>query len=210
MLLSDLRIMQELELGNVVISPFDQRQLGTNSYDCRLGEWYFQPDANVEVVDFTDEAQARAFWGEPRRAVDNEILVRPGTTILAHTIEVVGARNGITTSMHARSSIGRASLSVCKCAGVGDVGYISRWTMEISNHSRSTVLLPVGLRICQIKFEEVGATLREYHGKYGQNHSWTPSDMLPKLYADWDVDDLARYRVSAEAGPSPALSAGRQ
>jgi dCTP deaminase len=209
-LLSDLRIMQELELGNVVISPFDQRQLGTNSYDCRLGEWYFQPDANVEVVDFTDEAQARAFWGEPRRAVDNEILVRPGTTILAHTIEVVGARNGITTSMHARSSIGRASLSVCKCAGVGDVGYISRWTMEISNHSRSTVLLPVGLRICQIKFEEVGATLREYHGKYGQNRSWTPLDMLPKLYADWDVDDLARYRVGAETGPSPAFSAGRQ
>jgi dCTP deaminase len=206
MLLSDRRILEEMERGNVVNSPFDQRQLGTNSYDCRLGDWYFQPDANVEVVDFTDEQQARLFWGQPRHAVDGRVPVRPGTTILAHTMEVVGGRNGITTSMHARSSIGRASLSVCKCAGVGDVGYISRWTMEISNHSRSTIMLPVGLRICQIKFEQVGETLREYHGKYGQERAWSPLDMLPKLYADWDLTELYRYRTPADGLVAPAAA----
>ncbi|HCF85002.1 MAG TPA: dCTP deaminase, partial [Ktedonobacter sp.] len=42
MLLSDKRIMEELAHGNLIIEPFDQRHLGTNSYDCRLGEWYFQ------------------------------------------------------------------------------------------------------------------------------------------------------------------------
>ena len=206
MLLSDRRILEELAHGNVVIAPFDERQLGTNSYDCRLGDWYFQPDANVESVDFTDEQQARRFWGEPRRAVDGRIPIRPGTTILAHTIEVIGARNGFTTSMHARSSIGRASLSVCKCAGVGDVGYISRWTMEISNHSRSTIILPVGLRICQIKFEQVGPTRREYHGKYGQAREWSPSDMLPKLYDDWDTADLWRYREVADGWAASGAS----
>ena len=50
MLLSDKRIMEELQRGNIVIEPFDQRQLGTNSYDCRLGEWYFKGDANVDVI----------------------------------------------------------------------------------------------------------------------------------------------------------------
>lgn len=204
MLLSDKRIVEELQRGNIVIDPFDQRQLGTNSYDCRLGDWFCQPDANVEVVDFTVEEQARVFWGKPLRATDGKIAVRPGTTILAHTIEVVGARNGFTTSMHARSSIGRASLSVCKCAGVGDVGYISRWTMEISNHSRSTIVLPVGLRICQIKFEQVGETLREYHGKYGQEREWTPEDMLPKLYADWDLPELERFRSMPSASGNAA------
>ena len=38
MLLSDKRILEELEHGNILIEPFDLRQLGTNSYDCRLGE----------------------------------------------------------------------------------------------------------------------------------------------------------------------------
>jgi len=196
MLLSDKRIIEELESGNIVIQPFDQRQLGTNSYDCRLGRWYFQPTKYSEIIDFTNEDQALAFWGEPRRA-QHEIIVKPQTTILAHTQEIVGARNGITTTMHARSSIGRSSLSVCKCAGVGDVGYISRWTMEISNHSTCSIAIPVSLRICQIKFDFVGETLREYHGKYGQEAEWTPYDMLPRLYRDWDLDSIKATGQSA-------------
>ena len=187
MLLSDKRILEEKDRGNIVIDPFDARQLGTNSYDCRLGEWYFQPTKFMEVVDFTDQEQARSFWGEPIRA-HASIVVKPGTTILAHTQEVIGGRNGVTTQMHARSSIGRSGLSVCKCAGVGDVGYIARWTMEISNHTTCTIVLPVGLRICQIKFDYVGETLKEYEGKYGQQDEWTPYDMLPRLYRDWDLE----------------------
>jgi len=191
MLLSDRRILEEMERGNIVIDPFDPQQLGTNSYDVRLGEWYFEPNRNLLTVDFTSEADTRAFWGEPRRAEDGVIAIRPGDTILCHTQEVVGGANGFTTSMRARSSIGRACLSVCKCAGVGDVGYIARWTMEITNHSHATVVLPVGLRVAQILFYEVGATLREYAGKYGQEVkrglAWSPLDMLPKLYNDRDV-----------------------
>jgi dCTP deaminase len=189
LLLSDKRILEELDAGNIVVEPFDRRQLGTNSYDCRLGHWYFEPTKYSEVIDFTNEDQALAFWGEPRWA-QAAIVVKPGTTILAHTQEVVGARNGITTTMHARSSIGRSSLSVCKCAGVGDVGYISRWTMEISNHSTCSISIPIGLRICQIKFDYVGETLKEYRGKYGQESEWTPYDMLPRLYLDWDLESI--------------------
>ena len=78
---------------------------------------------------------------------------------------------------------------MCRCAGVGDVGYISRWTMEISNHTQTTIWVPVGFRICQLTFEYVGETLKEYHGKYGKaNSEWTPEDMLPKPYFDWDYD----------------------
>src|SRR5579859_4816288 len=205
MLLSDKRIVEELKNGNLVIEPFDERQLGTNSYDCRLGEWYFQGDMNVDVIHLDNPLDIRRYWGEPRQAIDGKIAIRPGTTLLAHTQEVIGGHNGYLAKMYSRSTVARAGLSVCKCAGVGDVGYISRWTMEISNHSRSTVVLPVGLRICQIKFEEVGATLREYHGKYGQGGTWTPLDTLPKLYADWDVDELAGYR--GETGAAPAVGA---
>jgi dCTP deaminase len=192
-LLSDKRILEERASGNIAIDPFDRRQLGTNSYDCRLGEWYFESSKYAELVDFTDEMQAVAFWGDPVRA-RGSIVVKPGTTILAHTQEVIGATNGITTTMHARSSIGRSGLSVCKCAGVGDVGYVARWTMEISNHSMCSIVLPLGLRICQIKFDFVGETLKEYDGKYGQQDEWTPYDMLPRLHRDWDLEEIrARY-----------------
>lgn len=189
MLLSDQRILEEYKNGNIVIEPFDMRQLGTNSYDCRLGEWYYEPNRNAREYYPFDRESARAFWGDPQQAKDGYIMVRAGDTILAHTIERIGAHNGYTTTMRARSSIGRSCLSVAKCAGLGDVGYIARWTMEITNHSHSDIFLPVGVRICQITFYYVGETLKEYKGKYGQNE-WTPQDMLPKLYADWDLHEI--------------------
>ncbi len=196
MLLSNKRILEEMESGNIVIEPFERRQLGTNSYDVRLGEWYFLPNHNMVTVDFTDSGQSNLFWGEPQHAHDGAISIRPGDTILAHTEEVIGAQNGYTTSMRARSSIGRSCLSVCKCAGVGDVGYISHWTMEITNHSHAMVTLPVGLRVAQILFFAVGETIGEYHGKYGVREGWTPADMLPKLYRDWDLDRLGKVRLA--------------
>lgn len=202
MLLSDKRILEEYEKGNIVIEPFDMRQLGTNSYDCRLGEWYFEPNRNVrEYYPFNQES-AREFWGEPKRAENGCILVRAGDTILAHTLERIGARNGYTTTMRARSSIGRSCLSVAKCAGLGDVGYIARWTMEITNHSHSDIFLPVGVRICQIIFYYVGPTLKEYKGKYGQQAEWTPYDMLPKLYGDWDLAELGIGSDGRPNGPA--------
>ena len=100
MLLSDKRIVEELECGNIVIEPFDQRQLGTSSYDCRLGEWYFQGDANVEVMHLDNPDEIRRYWREPRRAKDGKIAIRPGTTILAHTQEIIGGHNGYLAKMY--------------------------------------------------------------------------------------------------------------
>jgi dCTP deaminase len=187
-MLSDKRILEEINRGNIVIEPFEPRQLGTNSYDVRLGPYYFVPNHNVVSVDFTNLEDARAFWQGPMYADDGFMHIRPGDTILAHTIEIIGAHNGFTSAMGARSSIGRSCLAVCKCAGVGDVGYISRWTMEISNLSHAIIRLPVGQRVAQIMFNEVGNTVKEYSGKYGSRSEWTPEDMLPKLYRDWDLD----------------------
>ncbi len=186
MLLSDRRIRQAMDAGDIVIEPFEPDNLGTNSYDVRLGEFYFEPNRNMQTVSFLSEEQTKKFWGEPIRAT-GIIPVRPGDTILAHTLETVGGRNGYTTSMRARSSIGRSCMSVCKCAGVGDVGYIARWTMEITNHSHATIELPIGLRVAQILFFEVGETDKHYAGKYGQSSAWSPYDMLPRLYNDPDM-----------------------
>src|SRR5690606_12458234 len=39
MILSDKRILEEIEKGSIVIQPFDQKYLGTNSYDVHLGKY---------------------------------------------------------------------------------------------------------------------------------------------------------------------------
>src|SRR5579875_530909 len=189
MLLSDRRILEELKSGNIIIEPFNERQLGPNSYDCRMGEWYYKGDANVEEMHLDNPKEIRRDWGEPRKAREGKIAIRAGTTILAHTQEIIGGHNGYVANMFSRSTVARSGLSVCRCAGVGDVGYINRWTMEISNHTHTTIWVPVGFRICQFTFEYVGETLKEYRGKYGnREREWEPEDMLPKPYFDWDYD----------------------
>ena len=39
MILSDKRILEEIESGSIVIEPFDRKCLGTNSYDVHLGKY---------------------------------------------------------------------------------------------------------------------------------------------------------------------------
>ncbi len=129
---------------------------------------------------------------------DKIILLAPGETVLGHTNEFIGGRNHVTTMMKARSSLGRSFIEVCKCAGWGDVGYTNRWTMEITNNSAHYYIpLVVGRRIAQIIFYETGPILSngyEKSGKYQSTgsiaelkKSWSPMQMLPKLYMDRDI-----------------------
>ena len=132
------------------------------------------------------------------RPDDKVIVLRPGETVLAHTQEFIGGKDHITTMMKARSSLGRNFIEVCKCAGWGDVGYINRWTMEITNNSKNYIIpLVVGRRIAQIIFFETGPIqAKDYAsgGKYASStdvkklqKEWRPDMMLPKLWSDKDI-----------------------
>ena len=39
MILSDTRILEEMQKGTIKIVPYDRENLGSNSYDVHLGKW---------------------------------------------------------------------------------------------------------------------------------------------------------------------------
>ncbi len=219
MALSDKKILEHMKKGTVVIEPFDRKNLSTSSYDVTLGEWYYreQPTKyNHSLFNIWSQAHIEHVWGakNPQRAEkakdafrkynfkwegiapdDRVILLRPGETILAHTQEFIGGRDTVTTMMKARSSLGRTFIEVCKCAGWGDVGYVNRWAMEITNNSNNYIVpLVVGRRIAQIVFFETGPILSGDYAKKGKYQSetdmrklkklWKPEMILPRLYRD--------------------------
>jgi len=218
MALSDKRILEEMGAGNIVISPFNQEvNLNTSSYDVRLGQYFYrqqQARGYRHIYDPWNQEDVIAVWGDVQQAKlaseelpasqldrggiaasDRVIVVRPGETILGHTEEFIGGRNHITTMMKARSSMGRNSIEVCKCAGWGDVGYINRWTMEITNNSSLYAIpLIVGARVAQIVFIETGPILGADYSKQGKyqntddleelQRNWSPESMLPRLSRD--------------------------
>jgi len=219
MALSDKKILEEMKKGTVIIEPFKHENLATSSYDVTLGEYFFreQPTKyNHSIYNIWSEKHMKHVWGASHveQAIkakeafkkykfewdgispnDRVILLRPGETVLAHTNEFIGGRDSVTTMMKARSSMGRNFIEVCKCAGWGDVGYVNRWTMEITNNSKNYIIpLVAGRRIAQIVFFETGPILGSDYTKSGKyqsstnisklKKSWKPEMMLPRLYLD--------------------------
>lgn len=222
MALSDKRILEEMKKGDIIISPFKRENLATSSYDLTLGEWFYREQHHSKyhhkIYNIYSKADTDYVWGEkPFRAEkakdvfarfnfdydnispdDRIILLEPGETILGHTNEFIGGRNHITTMMKARSSFGRVFISVCKCAGWGDVGYTNRWTMEITNNStRYSIPLVVGRRIAQMIFFETGEIVGDDYTKTGKYNTttdikklqknWKPEMMLPTLWRDREL-----------------------
>lgn len=213
-LLSKEMILWHQSKGNIFINPFDGNNLQTTSYDVRLGRNFFQEQSFRtsfrRIFNPFNPADIKRYWGEPQEAIraeewargngplenirqdDRIIILGPGETILAHTEEFIGGRNCVTTEMRARSSMGRIGITVCKCAGWGDLGFCNRWTMEMSNHLKDTpVVLVVGMRVAQIAFYEVdplGGSYAKTGGQYQTTDDteemvkkWTPYSMLPKF-----------------------------
>lgn len=211
-----------MKKGDVIIHPFTRANLATSSYDLTLGEWFYreQPYSKYhhKIYNIYSQEHTGWVWGKkPHRAeaakvvfqkykfhwdgirpADKIILLDPGETILAHTNEFIGGKNHITTMMKARSSFGRVFISVCKCAGWGDVGYTNRWTMEITNNSlHYTIPLVVGRRIAQMIFFETGEIVGDDYTKTGKYNKttdikklekdWRPEMMLPALWRDREI-----------------------
>jgi len=218
MLLGKPDIERHLTTGHITIDEFKPENLGSAQYDVTLGEHFYRERKFTHVSTVYnpfDEHHVRSKWelsspithedwiersGIPLVNVGpNEklILLEPGEIILGHTEEFIGGScDFITTMMKARSSLGRNGVEVCRCAGMGDVGYFTRWTMEIVNTSRfQTIALPVGRRVAQLLFFRVepvaSKDVYDQQGKYQSSKSladlkaaWTPEQMLPKQWLD--------------------------
>ena len=217
-LLSRDMIFWHIEQGNIFIHPFSPPNIRVNakttSYDVRLGENFFEEQpfraSDQGVFNPFDQEHIRRYWGEPKQAVragdwmekngllkniypdDKIIILGPGETILAHTQEFIGGRRCVTTEMRARSSMGRIGITVCKCAGWGDLGFCNRWTMEMTNHLKGPpVVLVVGMRVAQIAFYQVDPLKESYSMGGGQYQAtdnteemiqkWSPYSMLPRF-----------------------------
>lgn len=120
---------------------------------------------------------------------DEIIMLNPHEMILARTQEFIGGRNVVSTTISARSTVGRSFLEVCNDANLGHIGFINFWTLEIKNKSDNFAIpLLVGQRYAQISFFETEPSAQSYQGEYQTSldlerikADWRPEMMLPKM-----------------------------
>jgi len=168
MILGNKAIKEEMEKGNILISPFHEDFLNNTSYDVRLDRYFIFPKTGDGSMDVTDKNLVENLYESWLEA--DSIVLNPGEKVLASTIEQIGSLSmGITSEIGAKSSFGRSVGLVCGCANGGDPGYATHWTLELVNTSPHKVLLKYGTVIAQIRFSKVEGCDRLYSNKYNAN-----------------------------------------
>ncbi|MCB9261149.1 MAG: dCTP deaminase [Flavobacteriales bacterium] len=124
MILSDKRILEEIEKGTILIEPYRPECLGTNSYDVHLGKW-LATYKNREL-DAKKHNEIEHF-----EIPEEGFVLQPNTLYLGVTEEYTETHAHV-PFLEGKSSTGRLGIDIHATAGKGDVGFCNTWTLEIS------------------------------------------------------------------------------
>lgn len=155
MILSDKKILEAIESGDIVIEPYDRACLGTNSYDVHLGKWlanYRDP-----VLDARKHNEIDHF-----EIPEEGFVLKPGVLYLGVTQEYTETHHAV-PFLEGKSSVGRLGIDIHATAGKGDVGFCNYWTLEIS--CTQPVKVYAGMPIGQLIYFLVDGEIERLYNK---------------------------------------------
>lgn len=173
MILSGLEIKKKLG-KQIIIEPFDERQLNPNSYNLKLHNELLVYK-NPSLLDMKTKNEATSI------IIPNDgLILEPNRLYLGRTKEYTET-DGYIPMLEGRSSIGRLGLFVHITAGFGDVGFCGYWTLEI--FCVHPIKIYPDIEICQIYYHSIEGCYEKYcSNKYQNNKNVQPS----LLYKDFE------------------------
>ena len=172
MILNGDEIIEAQKTGKIRIDPWDEKKVGSNSYDvCLLPtlKYYSSNIVDPRIQNQTNEIAI----------TEKGLLLEAGKFFLGSTNEYnFNYANDLVPMLEGRSSIARLGLTIHVTAGFGDLGFCGRWTLEIIPAIDIIVYpyMPIG----QLYWLRTNKTHRHYHGKY-QNQEFVQES---KLYTE--------------------------
>lgn len=165
MILSDKRILEEMEKGTIKIDPFLPDCLGSNSYDVHLSKHL------AKYVDNTLDARRHNTIGH-FDIPEEGIVLYPNEFYLGVTEEYTETHAHV-PFLEGKSSTGRLGIDIHATAGKGDVGFCGHWTLEIS--VKQPVRVYAGMPVGQLIYFPVdGEVAVKYNRKAGAKYSGQP------------------------------------
>lgn len=166
MILSDARILEEIEKGTIVVSPYDRDCLGSNSYDVHLGK--FLASYIDDMLDAKKHNTIQHF-----EIPEEGFVLQPDMFYLGVTEEYTESHAHV-PFLEGKSSTGRLGIDIHATAGKGDVGFCGNWTLEIS--VKKPVRIYAGMPIGQLIYFPVdGEILVPYNSKKNAKYSGQPN-----------------------------------
>ena len=155
MILTDSQILSEMKRGTIVITPFNRKYLGSNSYDVHLGKWFAMYED--EILDAKKHNKVRY-----SKIPDEGLILVPSKLYLGVTEEYTETHRHV-PFLEGKSSIGRLGIDIHATAGKGDIGFCNTWTLEIS--VRQPVRIYARMPIGQLIYFEVNGEIEIPYNK---------------------------------------------
>jgi dCTP deaminase len=162
MILSDTRILEEIEKGTIKIVPYNREDLGSNSYDVHLGK---------DLARYVDkELDAKKHNKiEHFEIPDEGYVLQPHEFYLGVTEEYTETHAHV-PFLEGKPSTGRLGIDIHATAGKGDVGFCGNWTLEIS--VKQPVRVYKGMPIGQLIYFPVDGEIEvKYNEKKNAKYS---------------------------------------
>jgi dCTP deaminase len=172
MILTDKRILEEIEKGTIKIEPYNRNDLGSNSYDVHLGstlatyidrELDAKKHNKIECFEIPDEG----------------FVLQPHEFYLGVTLEYTETHAHV-PFLEGKSSTGRLGIDIHATAGKGDVGFCGNWTLEIS--VKQPVRVYKGMPIGQLIYFPVDGEIEvKYNQKQNAKYSGQPNKPVESM-----------------------------
>ncbi len=169
MILSGKEIKNKLG-KEISIVPFEDRQLGPNSYNLRLHHELMMYDE--PVLDMKKKHATKNIT-----IPEEGLVLEPGKLYLGRTVEYTETECYV-PMLEGRSSIGRLGLFIHITAGFGDVGFRGYWTLEI--FCVQAIRIYPEVEICQIFYHSIEGDYVRYMSNKYQNNRGIQASMLYK------------------------------
>ncbi len=164
-MLTGPEIIKRRNLGQITIEPFDEKSVGPNSYDVRIGDTIatVTPNANRDELHVNTSLPSTVCTLYPNE--EGFLVLLPGRAYLAHTVETIGSELYVPV-LHGRSSTARHGLAVHITAGFCDLGFRGQIVLELVNFTGYPMLVRPGVRIAQVSFHPVTGDIKLYNSTY--------------------------------------------
>jgi dCTP deaminase len=172
MILTDKRILEEMEKGTIKIVPYNREDLGSNSYDVHLGSTLAKY-ADAEL-DAKKHNKIESF-----EIPDEGFVLLPHEFYLGVTAEYTETHAHV-PFLEGKSSTGRLGIDIHATAGKGDVGFCGNWTLEIS--VKQPVRVYKGMPIGQLIYFPVDGEIEiKYNEKGNAKYSGQPNKPVESM-----------------------------
>ncbi len=161
-------IIKKINIGEIIIEPFEKTRVGPASVDLTLGNT-FRVFKNVhDLIHLSENVDVDAV--SELVTVKDYFTLLPGQTALGITVEKLTLPPTICGWIQGRSRFARIGLMVHITASFIQPGVSNKQVLEMSNAGPMPLALRPGIAICQIILEETTGKAR-YEGVFKHQSS---------------------------------------